>query len=66
MNTATKQQIQTLWADKTSFEELQTHQIFIDEPLIPEKDDEPSLMYKEVNVAPHINVRIANSCCIST
>lgn len=40
MNTATKQQIQTLWADKTSFEELQTHQIFIDEPLIPEKDDE--------------------------
>ncbi len=40
MNTAIKQQIQTLWADKTSFEELQTHQIFIDEPLIPEKDDE--------------------------
>lgn len=40
MNSFTQQQVQELWGEKTSFEELQTHQIFIDEPISPENDEE--------------------------
>lgn len=40
MNATIKQQIQTLWVEKTSFEEFQTHQILIDEPVFTENDDE--------------------------
>ncbi|MFB6348853.1 hypothetical protein ACFBZI_05360 [Moraxella sp. ZJ142] len=35
-----QQQAQALWSNKTSFEELQTRQILIDEPLLPESNEE--------------------------
>lgn len=44
MNPMVKHMTQELWSDKTTFEEFQTHQIMIDEPIFSE-DDEDKITY---------------------